>query len=181
VDPDTLPPEAAEAEWIFLRASDDFSLWMDRLVEALNTDLEWRDQHTRLAGLARERLDADRDRSYVLRGSDLRQAEGWLTRQSGHGAAPTREQAEYITRSRQSAARRERTLVGGPVGGLVIAAVLAVFALIQRQGAVNETRVAQSQLVANQATATPDLQLASLSATGSSMRQQLCGAPDTRW
>ena len=40
----------ADAEWVFLRDTDDMVAGIERLAEALDADLQWRDQHTRLAG-----------------------------------------------------------------------------------------------------------------------------------
>ncbi|HUA43836.1 MAG TPA: TIR domain-containing protein, partial [Solirubrobacteraceae bacterium] len=164
VDGEALPDALAEAEWVFFGEDDDWNAGLDRLVEALETDLQWRDEHTRLAGRTREWLDAGRDRSYLLRGADLRAAERWLARQGDHRAAPTGEQAEYITRSRQSAGRRQRTLISGLLLGLTVAIALTVVALIQRQHAIDETHVAQSQLLSAQAIAAGDPQVASLMA-----------------
>ena len=158
----SLPPAVAEAEWVFLRDEDEMAAGIDRLVDALETDLQWRDEHTRLAGRVREWTDAQRDRSYLLRGADLREAEAWLSRQDGHKAAPTREQGEFIARSRKAAGRRLYTIIGALAAGLAIAIVLAVLALVQRQSAINATHRAQSQLLAEQAHNTADLELASL-------------------
>jgi WD40 repeat protein len=146
----TLPQALAEAEWVFLRDGDDRHAGVDRLVEALETDLEWRDQHTRLAGRTREWLDSDRDSSYQLRGSDLRAAEAWLTQQEGHRQRPTHEHAEYIAASRQAASRRVYTLLGGLTLALVIAIALAVFALLQRNTAIRERQSATSRELAAQ-------------------------------
>lgn len=44
------PPAIADAEWVFLRDTDDMVAGIERLAEALDADLQWRDQHTRLAG-----------------------------------------------------------------------------------------------------------------------------------
>jgi TIR domain len=55
----TLPPSVADAEWVFLREENDPTTGLERLIDALQTDLAWRDQHTRLAGRTREWLDAD--------------------------------------------------------------------------------------------------------------------------
>ena len=107
----SLPPAVAEAEWVFLRDEDEMAAGIDRLVEALETDLQWRDEHTRLAGRVREWTDAQRDRSYLLRGADLREAEAWLSCQDGHKAAPTREQGEFIARGRKAAGRRLYTII----------------------------------------------------------------------
>ena len=163
--PERLMPQAlTEFEWVFLRGSDDRTAGMRRLLDALEADLEWRDQHTRLAGRAREWLDSSRNSSYLLRGADLREAEAWLAHQAGHRTAPTREQAEYITHSRQAAGRRMYGLIGSLATGLAIAIALAIFALIQRHTAIEQTHVAQSRLLASQATSTGDLELASLMA-----------------
>ena len=163
----SLPPAIADAEWVFLRDEDDAAAGIDRLLDALETDLQWRDQHTRLAGRVREWIDADRDRSYLLRGADLREAEAWLGRQDGHRTAPTREQGEFIARSRQAAGRRLRTVIGALAAGLAIAIGLAVLALIQRNAAIKATHRAQSQLLAEQARDNADLELASLLAVES--------------
>lgn len=145
---DPLPAALAESEWVFLRDRDDPAVGMDRLVEALETDLEWRDEHTRLAGRAREWLDSSRDNSYLLRGSDLRDAEAWLAQQAGHREAPTREHSEYIARSRQAAARRLSALVAALTLGLAIAIGLLIFALIQRSTARRQATVATSRQLA---------------------------------
>jgi WD40 repeat protein len=147
----SLPSALAEAEWVFLRDGDDFSAGMDRLVEALETDLQWRDQHTRLAGRAREWVDSGRNASYLLRGADLRDAEAWLAQQEGHREAPTREHREYIARSRKAAGRRLYTLIGALSVGLMIATGLAIFALIKENQAVHQTNIARSQLLASEA------------------------------
>jgi hypothetical protein len=148
---------------------------------------QWRDQHTRLAGRVREWIDGQRDRSYLLRGADLREAEAWLGRQDGHKAAPTREQGEFIARSRQAAGRRLYTIIGALAAGLAIAIVLAVVALIQRQSAIDATHQAQSRLLAEQARSTADLGLASLLAPESyrvaptiAARSAILAVADTR-
>jgi WD40 repeat protein len=157
-----MPAALADVEWVFLRVGDDPDVGVDRLVDALETDLQWRDQHTRLAGRAREWLDSGQNNSYLLRGADLRGGEAWFAQQEGHREAPTHEQRDYIARSRQAAGRRLHTLVGGLAAGLMIAIGLAVFALIQRQSAIDQTQRAQSELLATQAASAADLQLKSL-------------------
>ena len=151
VQPSELPEPVAQTQWIDLRDSDRWDAGIDELVDALENDVEWRDEHTRYAGLAREWLDHDRDGSYVLRGSDLRNAEAWLAQQGGHREQPTNEQREYIAASRHAAVRRQRVLVSSLTTALVIAIALAVFALIQRDTAIHETHLARSQLRSTQA------------------------------
>jgi WD40 repeat protein len=159
-----MPSALADSEWVFLRDGDDPDVGMTRLLDAPEADLDWRDQHTRLAGRAREWIDSGRNNSYLLRGADLREAEAWLGQQEGHREASTREQNAYIARSRQAAGRRLSTVIGALTVGLVIAIALAIFALIQRHTAISETHVDQSRQLDSQAGATTDLQLASLMA-----------------
>ena len=151
VQPSELPESVAQTQWIDLRDSDRWDAGIDELVDALENDVEWRDQHTRYAGLAREWLDHHREGSYILRGSDLRNAEAWLAQQGGHKEQPTNEQREYIAASRHAAVRRQRVLVASLTTALAITMALAVFALIQRGTANHETHLARSQLQSTQA------------------------------
>jgi len=145
VDARTIPPVVGDREWVFLRATDDFDGGLARLIEALETDLAWRDEHTRLAGRTREWLDADRDGSFLLRGADLRAAELWLADQTGHRESPTGEQSEYVLASRQAAVVRQRQLLVSVAAGLIIAVGLAIFAFLQRSEAISQKRAAQSR------------------------------------
>ena len=88
-------------------------------------------------------------------------------------AAPTREQGEFVARSRQAAARRLYTIIGALAAGLAIAMILAVLALIQRQSAINATHQAQSRLLAEQARTPPtsDWQACSRRVLSSSRRR----------
>ena len=54
------------------------------LVEALETDIEWREMHTRPSARTQEWIDASRDRSFLLRGRDLQSAEDWYARKGEH-------------------------------------------------------------------------------------------------
>jgi WD40 repeat protein len=145
VDERAIPPVLADREWVFLRASDEFAAGLAKLVDALETDLEWRDEHTRLAGRTREWLDADRDRSFLLRGAELREAELWLAGQGQHREQATSEQAEYILASRRAAVAFQRRMLGALGAGLAIALVLAGVALHQRNVARDQRLTALSR------------------------------------
>ena len=69
---DGLPSGMSARAAISIREGDDFEVGLSSLIEALRADVSWRNQHTRLAGRAREWLDAGRDRSFLLRGVGLR-------------------------------------------------------------------------------------------------------------
>lgn len=143
-----LPEALDDVEWISLQAADDQDMGLDRLLGALEADLQWRDEHTRLAGRAREWLDSEKNSSYLLRGADLREAERWLADQENHREAPTPEQGQYIVSSRGAAGRRLYGLIAGLTVALAITIGLTIFALVQRHTAIQQTHAAQSRALA---------------------------------
>ena len=78
VNADTVPEALAKLNWIFFRDGDDFGKATDTLISALDTDLKWVHEHTRLLTRAVEWNAHGRNNSFVLRGDDLRSAERWL-------------------------------------------------------------------------------------------------------
>ena len=96
-------------------------------------------------------VDAQRDRSFLLRGTDLHVAEEWIAQAPLHSKTPpTIEQTEYILASRKASVRTQRTWQGALGVGLVVALVLATFAFLQRQQAIHQRDVADSGLLINQ-------------------------------
>ena len=120
-----VPPPLERPNWVFARPEDDFDDQRRSLVDALELDEAWVEQHARLTQRTGEWLRHDRDGSYLLRGSDLREAEQLARRPATHKEAPTTQQVTYITASRRAAARRQRALLGGVGLALVVTAVLA--------------------------------------------------------
>ncbi len=140
-----LPSSLRDREWVVIREDDSFEPGLRRLIQALEVDVAWRDRHTRLAGRAREWLDSQHDPSFLLRGSDLTDAENWLAKQGNHRETATAEHAEYIVASRRAAGARQRKALTGTVIGLVIAVALAGFAILQRNEAVHQKGIALQQ------------------------------------
>jgi WD40 repeat protein len=153
VDGLPVPPALARPNWILARAEDDYEASAASLIEAVELDEDWVEQHARLTQRTAEWLRHDRDASYLLRGSDLRHAEEWLDDQGAHQEAPTAEQITYITASRRAAARRQRSLLTGVGLALAITAVLAVLALLEWRTAVDRERTARAQARAAQSIA----------------------------
>lgn len=175
-----LSPELARSNWVYLREEDDRDRGIALVVEALETDLEWRDAHSRLAVRTAEWLDGSRDRSFLLRGSDLSSAEAWLAHQGEHAERATSEQAAYILASRQATTRRQRITLTGVLTALAIASMLAVYALIQRSAAEERARVASSRELAASALATlpRDPELATLLADAGARTKPTAEAED---
>jgi WD40 repeat protein len=142
----------AATNWVYLREQDNFEETLPKLVQSINTDLEWVRQHTRLLERAIEWEKKSKNSSYMLSGTDLQEAEQWM---SEAATKPNRQivpiQAEYIHESRLVSQRRQRSLLIGVSLALVVsivASVLAVFksieATTQRKNAELNAELAKS-------------------------------------
>ncbi len=149
-----------ELNWIFCRETDDFALCLQSLIKALDTDLSWVRAHTRLLVRAGEWEKTGRNDSFLLRGADLEEAEGWL-KSAGQSKErnPTPLQTEYIISGRKAAIRRQRQLLGAVSFGLIVAIFLAALAWFQRKQAVYEAKVAASRELASNSGHVSDEQL----------------------
>jgi hypothetical protein len=152
-EPAKVPDLIASLNWVFLRDEDDFEAGVATLVNALETDLDHVRTHTRL-GVEAERWDAGgRDRSRLLRGSELKAAETWLVGAGEKKPAATQLQSELLLASRQAATRRQRALIGGVSVALLVSIAGLVLALIQRSDAIHARNQKQAQLLDSQAQA----------------------------
>jgi WD40 repeat protein len=154
VPENSLPAALTAPNWISFGDAADRARHVEKLIEALESDLEWRDLSTRLVVRAREWLDSGKDSSFLLRGSDLRAAERWYEEKEGHKEQPTDKQYQYLAASRKGTARRQRALLSGVSLALVVAIVLSVVALLQRDAAVTNQHIAQSGQHAAESAAT---------------------------
>ena len=101
-----MAPELSELNWIFLRESDDFDKSVSTLLEALDTDLNWVRNHSRLLVRAGDWVRHTYDKSYLLRGADLDVAQEWLSGiASGKRPEPAPLHYEYLQASQQAQTR----------------------------------------------------------------------------
>jgi len=140
----------AATNWVYLRKQDNFDETIPKLVESIQTDLEWVSQNTQLLGQAMEWESRNKNNSFLLGGAKLQDAEHWMADASGK---ENREilplQAEYISTSRTIATRNQRRLTI-TMSLLVIAAIaFGIFAWISR----NDAKAAQVAAQASEATA----------------------------
>jgi hypothetical protein len=110
--------------------ADDFAPCLERLITAIDTDLDRTRQHTRWGNHALEWDGNERDRSLLLRGEELERAEDWLGRAEGRAPAPTDLQRDYIRLSREEAVRSRRARFGFAGGALALLVVLGVVTLL---------------------------------------------------
>jgi WD40 repeat protein len=161
--PDERIPEGIRVRnWIPV-GDGDFDAGVERLVQALDTDLDWDRKHTHWLVKAIEWDESGRDRSFLLRGSELTAAEGWLASGADKEPGPTAVQQEYVYASRAGSSRRQRGLVGASLVVAAVSIALLIFALISRHDAVNERTTAESRALAgqsgNQLAVDPELSL----------------------
>ncbi|MGD8594935.1 MAG: TIR domain-containing protein [Gammaproteobacteria bacterium] len=146
-----VPQALGKLNWVFFREHDDFNSALKILIEAIDTDLEWVGGHTRLLVRAREWDNKRRDKSLTLRGSDLREAEEWLTKGPEKEPKPTGLQTQYIIASRKAATKRQTITLTAILFGFVVALVLAGVAYYQYTVSEERRKIALSRQLAAQA------------------------------
>jgi hypothetical protein len=87
-----IPDEIRYRNWIPVGDGEPFEGGVQRVMAAIETDLEWEREHTRLTVRALEWQAAGRNRSVLLRGSELAAAERWVATGAGKrpGSEPNR-------------------------------------------------------------------------------------------
>lgn len=146
-DTDTgdIPPLLARLNFIFCTDRDPFENAIDTLVSALNTDIDWIREHTRLAGLAQRWDSAGRLARLLLRGEDIADAERWRDSHPPDAPDVTPLQAALIAESRRAATRRQRITLVLSLAALVIGLGLAGIAFWQREEALQQEARALEQ------------------------------------
>jgi WD40 repeat protein len=148
--PDRAVPEALQKfQWIDFSDDDSFEARFATLVTALDTDLPWVNAHTRLLTRAKEWEGEGKDKSFLLHGKDLREAERWIAESSEKDPKPTTLQSQYILASRAAATKLQRIVIGATAIGLLVAIGLAVYAFTENNVAqVNAARARARELAA---------------------------------
>jgi len=150
---ETVPEALRRLNWVQMRPTDDFPTAFAMLLEALDTDLPWVKNHTRILLRASEWDAKGRDSSLLVRGKDLNEAERWLSDAARHPSPePSPLQLEFIVASRRADTRRQRIVLGSTVAALAISTVLAIWAVRERNDAQRQTQlsVANNLLVESQ-------------------------------
>jgi WD40 repeat protein len=160
---DLLPEGIARLNWI-LATDGALDNAAEKIVAALDTDLERLRAHARLLVRAHEWRSTGEDPAMLLRGSDLGQAEDLVG--SDAEPRPTPEQTRLVVASRRAATKRQRGAIALVTVALVVSAALGVFgwtqrgaALRQRDRAEQQTKVARSQALAGEALSAMDDQI----------------------
>jgi hypothetical protein len=142
-DPDTVHPALARINWLYF-SNHAFETNVNSLIQALNTDIQYVKIHTRLLTRAIEWDRRRSNHSYLLRGSDLKEAEQWLFQEAGAAPLPTPLQLAYLRQSRQAETTRLRRMIMSVSVAFLVTLVLAIVAFVAWQ-------VAERQLIASTA------------------------------
>jgi hypothetical protein len=89
---------------------EDFDVQADALAQALQTDLPWLKEHTRLTELAWRWTERNRPEEMLLRGIELDEADAWAARKPREAPLVTEQQREYLVACR-AAERTPGTLI----------------------------------------------------------------------
>jgi len=105
---DELPDSIARLNHVFFTAGHEFDPALRKLASALQTDIGWIREHTRIGELARRWDDRGR-KSGWLEGEELIEAEAWRDRRPQSAPHLTELQRAFLEQSRQAASDRARS------------------------------------------------------------------------
>lgn len=144
-----VPPELARLNFIFFDDEALFDASLDRLAEALGTDIDWVRKHTEFGEHARRWMIAGRPgpRGLLLRPPALDEAERWIASRPHNAPPPTEAAQAFIAMSRQAHTRRRNIVSATLAAGLFVSLGLAGLAFWQRGVAVAQRTIAQQQQV----------------------------------
>ncbi len=123
----------------------EFDRQVDILVEALTTDIESVHFHTHLLTLSQRWAERGNDRSLLLRGRELEEAEKWLDEQSSTHRNVLPQQQRLVRESRQAAVRRQRGSVTAALSIAFAMLILAALTGLEWRVAVNQRHQADDQ------------------------------------
>ncbi len=143
VDDGQVPEALSRLNFIFFDDEALFADSLNRLCDALATDIDWIRKHTEYGEAARHWAAGGRPNGLLLRSPALEEAEHWIASRPTGAPAPTEDARAFIRQSRQAATRRRNTLTSSLAAGLVLALALAAIAYWQRGVAVEQRAIAQ--------------------------------------
>jgi tetratricopeptide (TPR) repeat protein len=150
---DNATPEALRRlNFVFFDDPAQFEVSVDKLAEALQTDIGWIRQHTEFGEAAHHWSAAARPGGLLLRSPALENAERWIASRPRGAPEPTDETQAFVAESRRGTTRRRNRLTGSLAAGLILALGLAALAYWQRGVAVQQTARADKNFTAAKAT-----------------------------
>lgn len=144
--------------WIFGQKADDWDVALNQIIDTIQTDIDHVRSHTHWNLRVKEWIKNNKDDSYLLTGSELSSAEGWLQASLGRDPEPTTSHIDFIGRGREVSRLRGRKLLGAISMALIVMTILSIlsFSLFQQsQKSLERIRIlalsnAQQFLIPNQ-------------------------------
>ena len=144
-----VPAGISHINWIYFTPhaghENTFEVSFPKVIEVLETDLEHQRTHKRFLMRAIEWDEHNRANSFLLTGDEIIQAETWLANSAGKEPFPSDLQKDYVATSRSQASARQRALLTGVSGALVLTVILAIVAVFQWRAATIAKEDAENQ------------------------------------
>jgi WD40 repeat protein len=106
VDAAAVPAEISRINYIFFTGNAPFDERVDELAHALNTDVEWLKEHTRLGELAQRWSERGRPEEELIRAKDLEEASAWAARRPREAPVVSEVLLEFLAASRTGEVER---------------------------------------------------------------------------
>ena len=145
INSEDVPKELKHINWIFFNKKDSFDEAFKKLLEAINTDYDWVQTHSRLQVKALDWERQNKENSLLLRGKDLEAAEGQLVVNASKEPKPTDLQREYVLKSKKAKETQQRITTAISIGAAVVMLFLTVLAVINAQEANHQRAEAETQ------------------------------------
>ena len=108
----SVPPEIARINYLYFTDAALFEQRADELARALNTDVDWLKEHTRLGEMARRWIEHGRPEDALIRGRDLNDANAWAGRRAREAPVVTTQHIEFLNASHLAQSERFRRRAG---------------------------------------------------------------------
>ena len=154
INNDEMPSELSHLNFTFLRKNDDFEANFKKLITAIKTDYDWVQAHRQIQVKALEWERSGFEKSFLLRGKELQDAEHQLATNTSKEPHPTDLQREYVHESRRASDRQRGITTAISLVGIIALALLAFFGFTQAALATVNAKEAEKNAATAQAAST---------------------------
>lgn len=134
VEDSAVPDVLRRLNFIFLDDPSAFEAGVDKLAQALRSDIGWIRRHTEFGEAAQRWADAGRVSGLLLRPPVLDQAEAWMAFRPSSAPSPTAETQAFIAASRKAelAGRRRRRILNAALYTMLVGIIVGLIGWINQ-------------------------------------------------